>query len=64
MASLKDMLNALQSPIDAIKSKLANTFDTWSKIGSKTIYDELEGDQSEMDAFLNEWIEENPYSNI
>ena len=64
MKSFADLLNALQSPVDATKTKLANILETWSKIGNKTIFAELEGDQSEMDAFLTEWLEENPYNNI
>ncbi len=62
MASFKELLNALQNPTDT--PILANTANTWSRIGSKDTFDELELQESELDEFLKEWTSDNEYSNI
>lgn len=59
--TIEDLLNSLENPN---KKTLDNTKDTWSRIGAKDSFDELEMDSTELDDFLKEWIEENPYSNL
>lgn len=59
--SIDDLLNALQNP-EGIT--LENNSDTWSRIGQKDKFSELGLEESELDAFLADWIEQNPYSNI
>lgn len=58
--SINDLLNALQNP--SMDNALENTRETWSRIGSKDSFEELGLEQSELDAFLSEWIADNPYS--
>ena len=60
--TIDDMLRALQNPNQP--SKLENTKDTWSRIGRKDNFSELGLEGSELDAFLSEWIAENPYNNL
>lgn len=59
--SIDDLLNALQNP-DSIT--LDNTKETWSRIGRKDKFNELGLSESELDAFLEEWIVDNPYSDL
>lgn len=61
MATIEDMLKALQNPD---KPKLENTLETWEKIGNKDSFAELGLEKSELDDFLSEWISENDYNNI
>ena len=60
--TIDDLLNALQNPDKP--SKLENTRETWSRIGNKEKFEELGLEGSELDAFLSEWIAENPYNNL
>jgi len=67
--NIDDLLNALRNPngIDeSIKSEksLANTAETWARIGSKdaTLATDIGIDESELNDFLKEWVEDNPYS--
>lgn len=60
--TIDDLLNALQNPEK--KTTLENNKDTWRRIGNKERFEELGLDQGELDAFLSEWISENPYNNI
>ena len=60
--SIEDLLKALQNPEKAVT--LENTRDTWDRIGNKDSFEELGLERSELDAFLAEWIGENPYENI
>jgi len=59
--TIDDLLNSLQNPN---KPTLENNKDTWSRIGKKDSFSELGLEGSELDKFLEEWIAENPYSNI
>lgn len=59
--TLDDLLNALQNPS---KVTLENTPETWERIGNKDKFLELGMDESELESFLKEWIESNPYNNI
>lgn len=61
--TIKDLLEALQSPITN-SPHLANNAETWSRIGNRDSFDELGLTPSELDDFLKEWIEDNPYKNI
>jgi len=60
--TIKDLLASLQADDNSGSSgNLANTKENWAKIKNKEFSDlGLEG--SELDAFLSEWIENNPYS--
>ena len=61
--TLDDLLNALQNP-NTKEAKLANSKDTWARIGSKDSFAELGMESSELASFLQEWMSENPYVNI
>lgn len=58
--TIEDMLRALQSPNK--ESKLENIRETWNRIGNKDKFSELGLDDGELEQFLKEWIDENPYS--
>lgn len=60
--SINDLLNALQNP--SVDNALENTRETWNRIGSKDSFEELGLEPSELDAFLSEWMSENPYEAI
>ena len=60
--TIDDLLNALQG-INS-ESKLDNTRETWERIGNKDRFEELGLEGSDLDEFLKEWIDSNPYSNI
>lgn len=60
--SISDLLNALQNPDKVVT--LENTKETWTRIGNKDSFEELGLEPSELDAFLSEWLGENPYENI
>ena len=60
--TIEDMLNALQNPNQP--SKLDNTRETWERIGNKDRFEELGLEGSDLDEFLKEWINDNPYSNL
>lgn len=59
--SIDDLLNNLQNPK---KPTLENTKDTWRRIGERDSFAELGLEASELDAFLKEFVENNPYNNI
>lgn len=61
--TIDDLLNALRNPAE-IKLELANTKETWNRIGNKDSFSELGLEGSELDNFLQDWIENNPYNNI
>lgn len=58
--TIEDLLNALQNPDEVT---LENNSETWRRIANKDNFDEL-GLGSDLDDFLKDWIEKNPYSNI
>jgi len=60
--SIDDLLRALQNPEKTVT--LENSKDTWSRIGNKDSFEELGLEPSELDAFLSEWVGENPYENL
>ena len=50
---------------DTKVDRLYNNHETWRRIGAKDSFRELGfSSVSEKEAFLKEWIEENPYRNI
>lgn len=61
-ATIDELLMALQSPNK--ESKLENTREAWSRIGRKDNFSELGLDDGELEQFLKEWIDNNPYSNL
>jgi hypothetical protein len=61
--TIDDLLNSLQNPNKKIK-QLANSKETWARIGDRDGFTELELDSSELNEFLKEWIADNPYNNI
>lgn len=60
--TIDDMLRALQNPNQP--NKLDNTRETWERIGRKDNFSELGLDDGELEQFLKEWIDNNPYSNL
>jgi hypothetical protein len=58
--TIDDMLRALQTPNQS--NKLDNTRETWERIGRKDNFSELGLDDGELEQFLKEWIDNNPYS--
>jgi hypothetical protein len=63
MPTIDELLKSLQSPSDK-KGKLENSQDTWTRIGEKDSFSELGLDSTELEAFLTEWVRDNPYNNI
>lgn len=61
MASIEDLLNALQNPN---KPSLENSKETWARIGNKDKFSELGLEKGELEEFLEEFIRDNPYENI
>lgn len=61
--TIDDLLNSLQSP-NKTNGKLENTKETWRRIGNKDSFSELGLEPSELDAFLQDFIKDNPYNNI
>ena len=68
--TIDDLLAALKNPNsvneeDKHKVKgLVNNAETWRRIGDKDSFDELGLEGSELDEFLTEWANTNPYSNL
>jgi NH3-dependent NAD+ synthetase len=60
--TIDDLLEALENNVKEIN--LENTEETWSRIGGRDKFSELGMTDSELDSFLKDWIENNPYSNI
>ncbi len=60
--SIDELLAALQNPDTA--NTLENTRETWSRIGAKDKFPELGLSKSELDSFLEEWMSDNPYSDL
>lgn len=60
--TIKQLLQALQNPESTVT--LENSKETWSRIGNKDRFEELGMEESDLDAFLSEWMDNNPYSNL
>lgn len=65
LAALKDP-NNISDEIKAEKGTLANTAEVWARIGAKdaTLAQDIGIDESELNDFLKEWVEDNPYNAI
>lgn len=59
--TIEDLLNSLRDPQ---KVTLENTKETWERIGRKDKFEELGLEPSELDEFLKEFTNNNPYNNI
>jgi hypothetical protein len=59
--TIDDLLNALQNPT---KASLENSREVWSRIGRRDSFPELGLEPSELESFLKEFVESNPYSNL
>lgn len=62
MATIDDLLRALQNPEGS--AKLKNDYETWRRIGKRDSFDELGLSGGELEDFLKDWIAQNPYENI
>jgi hypothetical protein len=62
--SIDDLLNSLKSVNKPDVKSLENNKDTWSRIAKKDNFTELGMTESDLNIFLKEWIENNPYSAI
>lgn len=62
MATIDELLNALQNPNKP--TVLENSEETWRRIGKKDKFEELGMEASELETFLKEWMDENPYTAI
>lgn len=63
-ATFDDLLKALKNPNKITSNELENTKETWKRIGQKDKFEELGLNSSELEAFLKEFTENNPYENI
>jgi hypothetical protein len=61
--TIDDLLKSLRKPAENVTS-LINSADTWERIGNKDSFDELNLSKTELESFLSEWKQANPYSNI
>jgi len=61
-ATIDELLMALQDPNK--ENKLENSSDTWRRIANKDKFAELGLDDGELESFLKEWIEDNPYQDL
>ena len=69
--TIDDLLASLQNPElygnEIKKNKLENTIDTWGLIGDRNfeaIAAKTGIEEEEVNDFLKEWVEENPYKDI
>ena len=60
--TIDDLLNALSQNTNLSKETLQNSKDTWERIGKKDSFSELGLDSSELEQFLAEWVDNNPYN--
>lgn len=62
--TIDDLLGSLQNPNKSGKVTLENNKDTWERIGNKDSFSELGLEPNELESFLQEWCNDNPYNNI
>ena len=60
----EDLLHSLRNPVKKEPGKLANSKETWARIGKGDLFEELDLEGSELDSFLEEWMADNPYSDL
>lgn len=61
--TFEELLAALKNP-NKPTNTLENTKETWKRIGARDKFEELGLEPSELDSFLKEFTENNPYNNI
>ena len=65
MDRIDELLDLLNERLEERATQsLANTRETWERIGNKDKFEELGLNSSELEEFLRTWREENPYENI
>lgn len=62
MTTIEELLRSLQLPQQNSKT-LPNNKDTWERMNSRN-FPELNLNSSELENFLSEWTQNNPYSAI
>lgn len=64
--TMKELLLSICEKQRQRKATLENTTHTWARIAKKdsTLADDLGCAPSELETFLKEWIDDNPYNNI
>jgi len=62
--TLYDLLVSMREREREKVSSLPNNRETWSRIARKDDFPELGLSGMELETFLEEWIANNPYSNI
>lgn len=62
--TIDDILNRMRARDEEARKTLSNTKEVWERIGRKDSFSELGLNGSELANFLEEWIKDNPYSNI
>ena len=60
--TIDELLQALQNPNTPVT--LENSKETWSRIANRDDFSELGMERSDLDAFLSEWMDSNPYENL
>lgn len=63
--TIEELLKSMQKYEITIENKnMVNSKETWRKIGDKNDFSEFSfSSDEEKEAFLKEWIKDNPYSN-
>lgn len=59
--TIEDLLKSLQY---TTKRSIDESGITYTRIGNKDPFTELGLEGSELDAFLSEWVKNNPYNNL
>ena len=63
--TIDDLLNSLKNPNKPKEgATLENNRSTWERIGKRDSFSELGLEGGELEKFLQDWINDNPYSNI
>jgi hypothetical protein len=60
--SIEELLGSLRNPDKATSKLNGSPRDTWSRIGNGDKFAELGLEKSDLDDFLKEWVENNPYN--
>lgn len=63
MATIEELLKSLQYNTAQSKTTLENNKSTWTRIGNKDSFEELGLSSSELESFLSDWCQNNPYNN-
>ena len=60
MISMKDLMKEMR---DVHEIQLKNTKETWSRIGKRDSFSELEFNKTDLKSFLKNWTETHGYEN-